>query len=80
MHDDYPIGPTGRYPEGKLNESDGGELQFAVGHQKGNVIIAFGAAVEWAALTPDGARRLAQSLIRHAMAIDGQWPIIELEL
>lgn len=80
MHDDYPIGPTGRYPDGKLNDDDGGQLYTLIGHQDGKVIIQYGTPVSWTAMDPEGARSLAQSLIKHAMAIDGIWPIIEIEL
>jgi hypothetical protein len=60
------IGPTGEFPDGKLNEDDAGELQLAIGHNNGNVIVQFGTAVSWFALLPEGARGLAEMLLVHA--------------
>lgn len=79
MHDDYPLGPTGQFPDGTLGPDDEGELQFALGHdkQRGNVVIQFNTPVSWLAFSPDEARQLAASLINHARALDGCGPTVE---
>ncbi len=60
-------GPTGEFPEGKLNNEDGGGLNIGVGHDyKGNVIVDFGASVSWIAFLPSDARALAAILNQHA--------------
>ena len=63
------LGPTGQFPQGKLNPTDEGELTFAVGVENGKVGIAFGAPVAWLAMDADKALALASSIIGHAMAI-----------
>jgi hypothetical protein len=57
-------GPTGKFPEGKLNEDDKGELQMRVGTDTKNkkVILDFGSPVTWLGLDPEGARDLAKLL------------------
>ena len=60
------FGPTGRFPRGKLHESDEGELRIGVTVIKGTVIVAFGKEVAWLGLTPQIARDLAASLIERA--------------
>ncbi len=67
------LGPTGRHPQGKLNEDDEGELRFAVGHDNGNVILDFGKPVVWVGLPPDTADDIADMLKKHAQAVrDGE--------
>jgi len=62
------IGPTGKFPEGKLNEDDQGELAFHIGHhkQKNIVFIDFNHPVHWFAMSPTTAMQLAKHLIDHA--------------
>lgn len=61
-----PFGATGKFPRGKLHESDEGELQLGVTVNQGTVIIAFGKPVAWMGLTPQIARDLAAALITRA--------------
>ena len=61
-----PFGATGRFPRGKLHESDEGELRIGVTVNQGTVIVAFGTPVTWLGLTPQIARDLAQVLIERA--------------
>lgn len=69
--DDFGLGATGRFPQGKIHPSDEGELRAAVGTVKGQVVIDFGKSVSWLSLPPDAARELAVLLIRRACKIDG---------
>jgi hypothetical protein len=57
-----PIGPTGRYPDGKLTPGDGGEIGFTVGAKDGSVVMEWGHSCAWVGFTPDQARVLARTL------------------
>ena len=61
-----PFGPTGKFPRGKLHNSDEGELRMGVTVNQGTVILAFGKEVAWVGLTPQRARELAAHLIESA--------------
>ena len=63
------LGATGEFPDGKLDETDEGELMMAVGHDDRLVQVKFGKPVAWFALTPDRALELASALAAHAAAI-----------
>ena len=65
-------GPTGKFPEGKLNVHDEGEFEFAVGHDEGNVILDFGKPVVWLGMGPSLARQLAGLLTRHADEVESK--------
>lgn len=41
------LGATGKFPQGKLNARDEGELTIAVGIKDGVVMIDFGKPVKW---------------------------------
>jgi hypothetical protein len=60
------LGPTRDYPDGKLNESDEGELMFAVGDKDGKLVIEFGTPVKWVGMPPHVALELAQLLVNRA--------------
>lgn len=60
------LGPTGKFPEGKVSKDDEGELSFAVGKDGGNVVVNFGAPVVWFSMPPHLARKFAASLIEFA--------------
>lgn len=62
------LGPTGRFPLGKVTESDEGETAMAVGHAKGRVFLNFGSPMKWIGFTPSQARILAGHLLEHANA------------
>ena len=65
------LGATGKYPQGKLNESDEGELRMRVeaNSDSGKVIIDFGTPVAWMALCPYDAEALSKALLRRAQEI-----------
>jgi hypothetical protein len=61
------VGPTGDFPDGKLDDADKGELVFAVGHDdQGNVYVEFGEPVAWVAMPRAQAVELARLLLTHA--------------
>ena len=66
------IGPTGKFPHGKLDPTDEGELSLAVAFDfKNNVVrVEFGKPVAWLALDPAAAIELGNLLIVKAMSAD----------
>lgn len=66
------IGPTGKFPYGKLHESDEGELAVGIAcdFQQNVVVFNFGKPLAWLALPPGKARELAQLLIEKADELD----------
>jgi hypothetical protein len=63
-----PLGATGTFPQGKLNDHDEGGLKMAIGYDKtdGIVRVEFGKPVAWLGLPPPEARQLAALLLHHA--------------
>ncbi len=63
-----PIGASGRFPQGKLDDTDEGELTLAIGYDKlnGVVRLEFGKPVAWMGLPPRKAKDLAEKLLFHA--------------
>lgn len=65
--DEGVIGPTGRFPRGKMHPSDTGEIVIAVGHTAaGKVVVEFGTEISWLGLDPTDAIVMALELKRHA--------------
>lgn len=62
----WGLGATGKYPRGKVNKDDEGELTMAVARVGDVVRVEFGKPVAWLAMTPADAVGLAQLLIKHA--------------
>ena len=59
-------GPTGKFPEGKLNDvDDEGELAIGITTSKGVVIVNIG-------LPPSEARQFAALILEHAKAAEAQ--------
>ena len=63
------LGPTGKFPQGKLDDTDEGELTLAVSVVDSVIRIDFGKKVAWLGLDPDTALALASSLTEKAMAL-----------
>ena len=68
------LGATGRFPYGKVDEPDEGELVIAVAADpaQGIVRIAFGKPVAWVSMPSAQARLLAQMLIEKAAECDAR--------
>lgn len=62
------FGATGKFPQGKVQDSDEGELRMGVAYDKlnGIVRVEFGKPVAWLGLPPPEARQLAQLLLANA--------------
>lgn len=63
------IGPTGRFPEGKLNDADRGELKAALGVEGDKLVLHFGTPVPWVAMTRAEALALAGALVGKALTM-----------
>lgn len=65
------LGPTGKYPQGKLTPKDEGEIRIAVGSKDGKVVMDFGKPTAWIGMDPEQADAIADSLREHARAARG---------
>ena len=65
------LGPTHRFPEGKIAEDDDGEISIGItaDPKTGNVVIAFGTPTAWIGMPPDMADQLADSIKRSAATL-----------
>jgi len=61
------IGPTGKFPQGRLTDNDEGELRVAIGQKDGKVVIDFGKPVAWIGFDPEQAEQIAETLRQHAV-------------
>lgn len=68
----FGLGPTGKFPRGKLTENDEGELRIAVGSRNGAVVMDFGKPTSWIGFTPEQADQIADSLREHARSLRGE--------
>jgi hypothetical protein len=66
------LGPTGDYPDGRLDASDEGGLQIAITTYKGKVVLAFGGPVAWVGLGPELARDVASTLQARALSAEAE--------
>jgi len=73
MADHEGCGATGNFPHGKMSSDDDGELQIDITHDShGRVIFNFGdTAVNWFALYPAQAIKLAMAMLDHAHKAGG---------
>ncbi len=60
------LGRTEAFPDGKIDETDEGELRIAVSFTGGIVRIDFGTPVAWIGLSANGAKELAAALMKYA--------------
>jgi hypothetical protein len=73
------LGPTGKFPQGKVHATDEGELKFALAadHEHRVVLIDFGKPVVWMGLPPEDAVKLGLALIERAGELeDGRRPVL----
>lgn len=74
------LGPTGRFPDGQLDPSDRGEIQFAIAgdDERALVHLNFGTPVAYVSMTPRQAVELAQDLIRQARQVAREPVVVQL--
>ncbi|MCZ7645257.1 MAG: hypothetical protein M5U26_08235 [Planctomycetota bacterium] len=65
------FGPTGKFPGGKLNEVDQGEIRFGVGADQSHNLVRldFGKGVRWICLSRNQALDLGHSIIEEALKL-----------
>jgi len=61
-----PLGGTGEYSDGKLDDSDEGDLRLMVSHNGNDVRIDFGKPVAWLGFPKDQAVQFATLILKHA--------------
>ena len=70
----FDLGATGRFPRGKADAHDEGELRMALAADHANAIVRleFGTPTAWLGLPSHEARQLAALLIEKANEIDSR--------
>lgn len=58
------LGATGKFPHGKIDRLDEGQIKFAIAadHATNTVLVSFGKAIVWIGMTADEAIKLANTL------------------
>jgi len=69
FHNKEDIGATGKFPEGKLNKTDEGEIRFAVAIENNKVVLYFGKPVAWLGCTKQQAMDIAKTIINKAQTL-----------
>lgn len=69
MKEEEKLGPTGKFPEGKLHDHDKGELVTSLYTEKGKIVMDFGTKLKWVAMTPEQAIGLSGILLKKANEI-----------
>lgn len=64
-----------KFPEGKLNANDEGELMVMIGTESGRVVVRFPKPVAWIGFPPEQALELAETLIAHAVGLGVKRPV-----
>ena len=66
LSDILGLGETGKFPQGKLNDTDEGEIKIAIAVENGKVSIHFGKPVAWVAFDKFQAMDIAIALSEKA--------------
>jgi len=68
----HKFGPTGKFPMGKIDPTDEGELTIGVAADSANgtVILTFGKPTAWVGFYPAQARAMAAALLKHAETLE----------
>jgi hypothetical protein len=61
---DEKIGPTGKFPDGKLGEEDCGEINVGIDVRDGRVVVTFGAPIYLLWMSPEEAISFGEAIIR----------------
>jgi len=64
------LGPTGTFPDGKLDSKDEGGLVLDISNKKQRVIIDFHHNIRWIGMTPHEAKNFAEAIIKTAEEIE----------
>lgn len=74
MSNEVKLGATGKFPEGKINPDDQGEirLRIAFDNASQNLIIDFGAPVVWVGMPPQLATKFANLILKRVKEANPQ--------
>lgn len=64
------LGPTGKFPHGKITPDDEGELKIGLLAKGGKIVLVFGKAVTWIGLPPEDAKKMAMSLLEMVAGME----------
>ena len=73
MEKEQKSGPTGLFPDGKLNDADTGEIKIGIGidRKKKLVILEFGEPVKWVGFSQFEAVSIAEIILAKAELLNG---------
>jgi hypothetical protein len=63
------LGATKKFTDGKLTDTDEGEIKFGITHAEDRVIMNFNTPVHWIGFTKEQAMEVAATLITHSNKI-----------
>lgn len=63
------LGPTGKYPDGKIADNDEGEIKIGITTMKERIVIDFGKPIHTVGFEADQALSIASVLVKRAMEI-----------
>lgn len=66
------LGPTGRFPLGKISDSDDGEIRIAIAADPTTktIIFNFGTLVRWIAFPREDAKKLAEVIVQRLRELE----------
>ncbi len=67
------LGPTDKFPQGRINSNDKGEIRMSIfpDEESKVIIVEFGTKLSWIGMPPGQAREMGEALIRHANEMEG---------
>lgn len=63
------IGATKKFPDGKINANDEGELRIAITIENGVIMVYFGKSISWLGFDTETARKFGETLIKRSEEI-----------
>lgn len=63
------LGPTGKFPDGKIADNDEGEIKIGITTMEGRIVVDFGKSIHTVGFTADQALGIAEVLIKRASEI-----------
>ena len=63
------LGATGRFPQGKIDPHDEGEIKISIGTKENKVVVSFGKSISWIGFDKAQALEISETLKKHAESI-----------
>jgi hypothetical protein len=67
--DEHKPGATGKFPDGKIDPLDEGEIRLRIGVIEGRIVIDFGKSIASIGFTKQQALEIGQNLIEKALKL-----------